>query len=152
MRSLFKISVFFIGFLLLSQCAPKTGSEKELRSAIEKFNTAFQEGNVELLSSMITDDYSHTNGTSKMIGRDVWLNYLKKRAKDIEAGKIKVLAYTMDELDIQLLQNSAIVTARIQVETQQQDTVVQNAYRVTNIWTFQDGKWKRAGFHDGKIQ
>lgn len=151
MRSLFKISVLFFSCFLLSQCAPEAGSEKELVATIEKFNTAFQEGDVELLSTMITDDYSHTNGTSKMIGKDVWLNYLKKRAKDIEAGKIKVLNYAMDDLDIQMLENTAIVTAKIRVKTQQQDTVVENAYRVTNIWTFENGTWKRAGFHDGKI-
>lgn len=132
-------------------CATQKASEEALRTAIEKFNTAFQQGDVATLDAMITENYSHTNGTSKVIGKETWLNYIKKRFEDISAGKIKVLDYTMDELNIHLLENSAIVTAKIQVTTQQQDSVYKNAYRVSNIWTFTKGSWKRAGFHDGKI-
>ncbi|SHJ17229.1 nuclear transport factor 2 family protein [Aquimarina spongiae] len=126
--------------------------EKELLAAVNEFNQAFKEGNVKKLASMITDDYHHTNGNAKPISKDDWIGYLTKRSVQIENGDIKVNTYQMEETDIKFHDHTAILTAKITVSTSKGDTTQQNQYRVTNFWVHQDGSWKRAGFHDGKIE
>ena len=114
-------------------------------------NTAFQTGDVATLEAMITASYQHTNGSSKAIGKEAWLNYLRKRKKAIDSGELEVLGYEMSELGIEFYGATAIVTAKVSVKNKTEDGTVNNAYRVTNIWINESGVWKRAGFHDGKI-
>ncbi len=126
--------------------------EKEFIAVLDKFNESFKECDLETLNAMVADNYVHTNGNSKSIGKADWFNYLESRKKDLESGNLEVLEYKMDETAIEFYDNLAIVTAKISVENKKQDTVQNNEYRVTNIWVKENGIWKRAGFHDGKIK
>ena len=134
-------------FVFFNACQPSK-DEASLIKAIETFNRAFKEGDVGKLSQMITDDYQHTNGNSKAIDKEAWLNYLKPRQADIQSGKIIVDSYEMLDTKITQYGNMAIVTAKIITSNNSKES----AYRVTNIWIVEGGEWKRAGFHDGKIQ
>lgn len=143
----------------LSNCAKHESQEKkpevikeELLKTIQEFNKAFQNGNVNVLGSMITENYLHTNGSSKSITKKDWLNYLRKREKEIESGTLEVISYEMDEVKIEFYDNAAIVTGRVRVSNKRNEEVQKNEYRITNIWVNKSGNWKRAGFHDGKIE
>ncbi|WP_408041602.1 nuclear transport factor 2 family protein [Tenacibaculum amylolyticum] len=127
-------------------------SKAALLTSINKFNTAFQKGDVTTLANMITSDYIHTNSSSKAIRKENWLNYLHKRAAQIQSGDIQVLSYKMDEIKTIFHGNSAIVTGKVTVITKKDNTLTENSYRVTNIWIYESGNWKRAAFHDGKIK
>ncbi|KAA3635598.1 MAG: nuclear transport factor 2 family protein [Bacteroidetes bacterium] len=154
-----KLVLIAITAISFTNCSPEkqqqilSEADKEaLVETLEKFNQAFRDGNTALLQSMITDNYIHTNGNSKSIGKDTWLNYLRKREKDIQTGNLEVLNYTMEDLEITYHNNVAIATGKILVSSKRQNEVVDNEYRITNIWVFESGLWKRAGFHDGKIK
>ncbi len=116
------------------------------------FNEAFQQGNVVALDSLTTEQYWHTNGNSKAIGKKDWFSYLDKRAKEITSGNLEVIDYEMTEREIKVYGDMAIVTGKIEVTQKASGEIQKNAYRVTNIWIHLDGSWKRAGFHDGKIE
>ena len=58
----------------------------------------------------------------------------------------------MDQTTIQFYESTAIVTARIIVTSYKLEEQQENEYRITNIWVKENGDWKRAGFHDGKIR
>ncbi|MEM9545817.1 MAG: nuclear transport factor 2 family protein [Bacteroidota bacterium] len=153
------ILIVLFTITVLLNCSPKevdhnstNMGEKELIQAIEKFNQAFREGNVDLLETMITDNYQHTNGNSKAFGKDSWINYLRKRKKDIESGNLVVNDYIMEESNIERFDDMAIITAKIKVTNTRNTLLSKNEYRVTNIWVVEGGTWKRAGFHDGKIK
>ena len=126
--------------------------DQELLATIDQFNLAFQAGDVESLTSMITDNYLHTNGNAKSIRKEDWLNYLRKRTQEIQLGTLEVIDYKMEEVEIELYGQTAIVTGKISVSNKTGDEVSRNEYRVTNIWVKETDKWKRAGFHDGKIK
>ncbi|WP_181899418.1 nuclear transport factor 2 family protein [Flagellimonas nanhaiensis] len=154
-----KLVLYFVLSLIVLSCGDKTGnvasneSKKEaLLNTIKKFNTAFKEGDIDVLESMITENYLHTNGNSKVIQKKDWFNYLTQRSQDIASGKIQVTDYTMDETAIEFHGSTAIVTGRISVSTLTDGQTQTSQYRITNIWVLEDGNWKRAGFHDGKIQ
>ena len=122
-----------------------------LVTTIEAFNNAFAEGNVDVLSQMITADYVHTNGSSPPIDGKTWLTYLNGRTQRINSGELTILDYQMTDLRIHPINKTAVITAKItSAEVMNTDTI-QNAYRVTNVWVQEDGEWKRKAFHDGKI-
>ncbi len=149
----FKLSIFLV--LMIGNVQLVTSQEKEekiLLKSIENFNLAFKKGDVEKLESMITDQYVHTNGNSKSIDKNTWITYLYKRKKEIENKDLIVNSYEMRETEIQLHNNTAIVTGKIVVSNTKNDELIENQYRVTNIWVYKNNQWKRAAFHDGKIK
>lgn len=158
MKMLKLILTTFTVFFMLScspdqqQEIPKAPNKEGLETALARFNQAFQDGDVAVLESMITDNYVHTNGNSKSIGKDMWLSYLRKREQTIQAGELEVTAYEMQDLEIEYYDDMAIVTGKVLTSSKQQNEVRKNAYRITNIWVYESGNWKRAGFHDGKIE
>jgi ketosteroid isomerase-like protein len=126
--------------------------KEELKKALSNFNTAFQKVDVSTLAMLITDNYLHSNGTSKPIGKKEWLNFLKDRKQKINAGKFEFQKYRMSEVEVELYDKMAILTAKIAATTIQNGKKQDNEYRVTQIWVEKSGTWKRAGFHDGKIK
>ncbi|MEL6143324.1 MAG: hypothetical protein AAFU67_17105, partial [Bacteroidota bacterium] len=58
----------------------------------------------------------------------------------------------MEEMKISMHVNSAILTAVVLVDSSKGGESFKNKYRVTNFWIFEEGSWRRAGFHDGKIE
>ncbi|WP_299220550.1 nuclear transport factor 2 family protein [uncultured Aquimarina sp.] len=155
----FKVILAVIIALNLSSCKDDDAtnnelekSKQELLKTISEFNKAFRNGNVSVLESMITENYLHTNGNSKSIGKKSWLNYLSKRENEINSGNLDVIRYEMDEIKIEFYRNMAIVTGKVAVSNKKKEEIQKNEYRITNVWVNEDGNWKRAAFHDGKIK
>lgn len=130
---------------------PKPSMES-LMAALEEFNTAFKTGDTQTLRSMITEDYLHTNGSSKAIDGTTWVGYLEGRSQQISEGNLEVTAYGMDDIEVVFYGHTAIVTGKVTVANKKLEQREESQYRVTHIWVNELGKWKRAGFHDGKIQ
>ncbi|WP_242155945.1 nuclear transport factor 2 family protein [Aestuariivivens sediminis] len=148
------LSLFFV-LNCNNEVTQKFNSQEEketLIKRIEEFNAAFIDGNVDKLESMITDNYLHTNSSSKVIRKDDWLAYLVKRKNEIESGKLIVKNYKMDETEIEIYDDMAIVTGKISFSTSKLDEQKEHEIRITNIWIKDEGIWKRAGFHDTRIK
>ena len=127
--------------------------EKEkLIERIKEFNIAFRDGEIEKLESMITNNYLHTNSSSKSIRKTDWLNYLGKRKSELITGSLVVENYEMSETDFEIYDDMAIVTAKISFSTIRSDERKENEIRITNVWVKEEGSWKRAGFHDTRIK
>ncbi len=142
--------------LLFGACTKKTPSKEtlkqELKQTIAQFNKAFKDGDKTLIEPFIAKQYIHSNGMSKAIDRTSWLNYIAKREEQVKSGAIEIKDYQMTEQQVLIYDNCGIVTGKVTIEGINENGNFKNAYRVTNIWIKEDGKWKRAGFHDGKIQ
>ncbi|WP_420602191.1 nuclear transport factor 2 family protein [Flagellimonas sp.] len=126
--------------------------EKELVSSIEQFNTAFANSDVTVISSMITENYMHTNGTSEAIDKETWLKYIRKRNQEIESGVLVINNYKMGQLKIEFHASAAIATGKVNSSYTKEGVTRENEFRVTHLWVYEKGAWKRAGFHDGKIK
>ena len=150
---------FLIIFIIHQGCRTETAhkpdsleEEKILIERVEEFNLAFKECNIEQLETLVTENYLHTNGNSRSIKRDAWLEYLEKRNLEIKRGNLVVNTYDMSEIEIVLYEDMAIVTGKISTSFIKSGEYLKNEYRITNVWVNEDGSWKRAGFHDGKIK
>ena len=145
--------------LLCSACntaQQKISSQEELKSelktAIDAFNRAFAEADTSLLKSMLTEDYQHSNSYYEAIGKETWLEYVGQRKADLDSGEMELLDYALDQEQIQLIGNTGILSGRISVESRLGADTTKAAYRITNVWIKEEGKWKRAAFHDGRIK
>ncbi len=148
MKLLLSIVLLFFAF----SCATKESAKiEDLQAAIDQFNKAFSRGNTETLASMLASNYTHTNGSWKSFGKEQWMDYMVSRKAKIDAGKLLVDQYVMDELAIDHQANFAIVTARISTSGIEDNLPFHKKFRVTNIWVFENGKWLRTGFHDTEI-
>ncbi len=148
-----KLFLFVFTFLFAFACSTKEEPKSQtLELAIEQFNEAYRIGNTDVLSKMITDNYTHTNGSWKSFGKEQWMSYMIKRQERLTSGGLVIDQYVMDELAIVFFENSAIVTARISTSGVEHNQPFSKQFRVTNIWVSQEGKWLRAGFHDSAIQ
>lgn len=164
-------TLFFLLLLFLGACAPTDSSNKpdssaqpspepasdlpteaSFREAVETFNQAFLEGNAEKIGAMVTDNYQHTNGSSLAMGKERWTKFLKMREQEIADGLVKDLSYVMDQERVEMYGNTGILTARVTMVSEVEGEEVSNAFRVTNVWVYEKGTWKRAGFHDEKIK
>ncbi|MEK6153811.1 nuclear transport factor 2 family protein [Flavobacteriaceae bacterium 3-367] len=127
-------------------------AERALLERVDQFNTAFKESNLVTLESMVTENYQHTNGNGKPIGKTDWLAYLEKRESEIKNGTLTIHQYEMLDVQLTLFGEVGVVTSKISVQSTNMGAYRENEYRTTNVWV-KDGKsWKRAAFHDGKIR
>ncbi len=60
--------------------------------------------------------------------------------------------YEMSELKIKFHNTTAIVTGKVSSSYSKKGEIKENEFRVSNLWVYEKGTWKRAGFHDGKIK
>ena len=125
---------------------------EDLQVTLKIFNEAFEKGDVEKLDQLITENYSHTNGSWKAFGKKEWLEYMRKRRVRLENGELKLCIYRMEDLNIEMNQTSAYVTGRIVMEGVENNEPFERQIRVSNLWLIEGGKWKRAGFHDTRIE
>lgn len=149
-----RISFYLLLFLLISCAQSKKDKipNGELSRTLEKFNTAFANGNLTVLDSLTTENYLHTNGNAQVITKDQWFNYLRKRNKRLESGALSILEYDFTEQKIEFYGTTSIITGKVKVISKDSLGTKESQYRVTHIWVYEDGLWKRAGFHDGKIK
>lgn len=127
-------------------------AERALLQSVDKFNIAFKENNIEVLDSMVTENYQHTNGNGKPIGKSEWLGYLQKRGAQIKNGTLTIHSYEMLDAQLTLFGEVGVVTSKISVQSTNLGAYRENEYRTTNVWVKEDNLWKRAAFHDGKIR
>lgn len=127
--------------------------EKEVNKAIKVFNKAFAQADIATLNKHLTEQYIHSNSGSTLIYKKGWLNYIKKRRKQLDTGVLKVTSYQMSELIIKVYhQHSAIANALITSSGVNKGKPFTSKIRVTQVWIKEQGIWKRAAFHDSKLK
>ena len=124
----------------------------ELDKTIEKFNEAYVTGDTTKLAGMITENYVHTNSSWKSFGKEKWMSYMKSRREKLDEGLIQVSEYRMEEYAVESFENTALVTAKIISRGVENNLPFDKSFRVTNLWVYKDGTWKRAGFHDTPVK
>ena len=147
MKRFLFLSVVFILF----SCS-KQEEIPSLEEALNRFNMAFENADVEVLASMIAENYVHTNSSWKSFGKDKWLGYMQKRKERIQNGELKIESYKLEELSIEYHGTTAIVTGKIVSSGVDNGEVFASEIRISNFWVIREGAWKRAGFHDTRIE
>lgn len=134
-----KICLVFSCVYLLSACKVASVQDElvDLKKSVDALNTAFQKYDIPQLDASTTDDYVHTNGSSAPIKKEQWLSYLQSRLE-----KTKTTIHN----------NSAFVAGVISVKGEEDGVDFSSKLRISTYWINENGKWKRAGFQDAKIE
>ena len=101
---------------------------------------------------MLTAKYKHTNGSSAPYNKNVWLNYIKGRKEKMMAGELYIDDYGMKDLQMTFYNNSALVNGVVYAKGTENGITFDKQFRVTQLWVYEAGQWKRAGFHDGIME
>lgn len=145
------LSLAVIFFILSCNVEHRLEHRDGLLEAVNNFNEAFKIADVEKLGSLVTENYVHTNSTWKSFGKDQWLGYIESRKAKIEKGELEITSYEMQDLEMVVHGQSALVTGKIVSKGLELGVPFQSVFRVSNYWVYEQGTWKRAGFHDTKI-
>lgn len=151
----YQLLVVFASLLASSSIAfaqSNSNTVSEVKQAIEKFNAAFLKADVDQLTSMLTNQYIHSNSGSAIITKTSWLNYIKKRRKQLDSRQLRVNSYDMSELVIKTYANSAVANGLVVVKGIRNKKPFQSKIRFTHLWIKENGVWKRAAFHDSKLK
>ena len=124
----------------------------ELFTSIKSFNEAFSNADTATLSTLITKKYVHSNGSSGPYDRNQWLAYVQSRKAKMDQGNLEIQSYEMKDLRIMDYEKSAIVSATVEVKQIEDGLSSTKIFLVTHLWVQENQKWKRAAFHDGKIE
>ena len=120
--------------------------------AVQRLGAAYRDADVATLESLITDNYAHTNSSSKPIDREAWLGWVASRGRAIEEGRLRVLEYDTSELAVVRHGDTAIVTGLNRIVRERDGRRAESAVRFTMVWIKTDQGWKRAAFQDCRIQ
>ncbi|MCP5047972.1 MAG: nuclear transport factor 2 family protein [bacterium] len=134
--------------LLFPQTASHSPDKAQLKARVLELGQAFISGDVAKLDVMVTERYVHCNSGSKILGKKQWLGWVKKSSKDLNTWKMKYKQYTTEELNIEIYGNTAVVTGRNRASGIRDGKPYKLDIRFTHLWVKEDGKWKRAAFHD----
>ena len=133
----------------LARCGA-AGAE-EVQRAFERFQQAFLAADTAELGRLLSDDYRHTNGGSPPIDRQAWLAWVEGRRERVEAGTLVYDGYAVDELEIRVHGDSAVVTGRARGHGRDDDRAFTVDVRFTQLWIRESGRWLRAAFQDAKV-
>jgi len=147
---LFIVSVALIASVLaIAETPDKSG---EVRAAVTAFGLAFVEADISKLKSLLTEDYLHVNGGSgKVLGRDDWLKWMESRRVEIEKGILIIEDYRIEDVEISLDGNAALVVGRVVSSVKRDGVPKSSQIRFSNTWLCRDGVWRRASFHDSPM-
>lgn len=154
-----RIIPILLFFSLFSACRQQAESETDaqkqnhqaaLAETIDQFNQAFLEVDRPLLDSMTTANYRHINGSFPPITKDIWLAFLDRRKQAIEDSSLQIVTYRMDELEIQFYDDAAWVSGLVHTQGLRDSVMFDDEIRVSHMWVWEEGRWKRAAFQDAK--
>jgi hypothetical protein len=132
--------------------AEVSSREAAVRTAVASFGSAFVEADVPTLEALLTDTYVHVNGSSgNILNRNEWLTWVKTRQAELEAGTLVVSDYRIEDLEVELFGEAAVVTGVAISSGIRNGDSFDTRLRFSNVWIFGGGGWRRAAFHDSPI-
>lgn len=138
--------------LVACASAPSVESARaSLPAAIEALNEAYRAADVGAIETLITSDYTHTNGASAPIGRQEWLEWNRLRAQRHASGAWRTDSYAVEDLEVQRYGDAAIVTGVVRSSGSRDGAPANVAVRFTALWVLEGDQWKRAAFQDAPL-
>jgi uncharacterized protein (TIGR02246 family) len=145
---------------LLTQASGSLGDEA--RSLMAQIRTASLEGDSEKVSSLMTDDYVHTDISGHVQDKQTWLReYFKPLAELIKAGKFRWEVYDRKELQFRVYGDTVVVLGDLQAKGSGAKWVPQShtwaadpsatfsgTLRFTHVYVKRNGRWLLAALHN----
>jgi hypothetical protein len=147
------ISVIVVGLVLAFGAQAQTPAQKETESVeqelmkLEKewLEAAFKYGteSIEKLDRMIADEFIITFDGSIFTKAQIF-EFIKSREEEL-------LSYVMDEWQVRVYGDAAVVMARNTIKTRLAGKETTDQNRFTDTWIKRDGRWQCVAAHNSTI-
>lgn len=135
--------------LLLVACARALGDpandERELTQLFKDINVAVVKADVAFLARVLHKDYVHTRSRGTVENR---AQYLENR----KTGDVDYEALTVDEIQVRLDGDTAVVTGRTAAKGKDQRGAIEEQRRWTRVFLRRDGRWQLVAHQGTPIQ
>lgn len=144
---------------LTSSCVQSTpsasGDEESIeavRERVEVFSNAFVEADTLALSALLTDNYIHTNTDGSLLNKQRWLAWIQTQHHALRDGTLQIDSYTNESVTVALHGTEAAVVTGINISNGVRNgEAFQSHIRFTHLWVREDSQWRRAAFHDTRL-
>jgi ketosteroid isomerase-like protein len=113
---------------------------KELREVVEDWAAAEQRGDAASLEGALDEDFIGIGPRGFMLTKDQWL-------ERHESGKLRYRSLGLDEVQVRLYGDAAVVTGRQSAEGKYEDFDLRDQFRATLVFVKQRERWMLAGLH-----
>lgn len=113
---------------------------RELREVIEEWAAAEQRGDAASLEGALAEDFIGIGPRGFMLTKDQWL-------ERHESGKLRYRSLELDEVQVRLYGDAAVVTGRQSAEGKYEDFDLRDQFRATLVFVKQRERWMLAGLH-----
>ena len=138
--------------LIVSVPAIPADKAGQVRDAVRAFGLAYAAADTVTLKSLLADDYVHVNGgTGTVLSRDDWLEWVESRKAAMARGELIVDDYRVEDVEISLDGNVAIVVGRVISSVREDGVLRSSEIRFSNTWVYREGAWRRLLFHDSPM-
>jgi hypothetical protein len=132
--------------LLLVAAAAFTGAQagenmsKEVEMAVRTVQTAFDQGNKEVLKRFLTEDHTSVLSYARITSTEDLLRHL---------SDFKFSEYKIDRLQVKLLSPEvALVSQRATIQGTYQGRKVPSPVHVTTVWVRRGGQWLQTYYQE----
>lgn len=117
--------------------------EREVRAAVERYNTAFTSKDLPTLKSLLAPDIILFEHSVRNIGLDdVWENHLRPEVSEFNDAKAE-----FTEVRISATPELALVTRRYAISATMKGKPIDARGNETMVWARRDGKWLVTHIH-----
>jgi uncharacterized protein (TIGR02246 family) len=149
-----KIIVFSLATILIActsaaaQPKPLTEQEKarasEITETIGRWAMAVRDGDSKVLDAIFDDQLVVVMPDGSMRGKAEEMAFLKPKEPN------EFVSVGNDEIQIRVIGDAAIATARAKIRRRMAGKESQIAFRYTSVWIRQDGRWRIAAIHTSR--
>ncbi len=143
------------GVVACTANTPRQGVTRDvaehIRNQVRILGQAYRDSDVDAVDALIAKDYVHTNGGNPPGSRASYLAWNRTRAERLRQGRWRLDKYEVSELQVSLLGTVAVVTGRVAAKGARDGRPWSSDIRFTQLWTEEDGVWRRAAFHDAAV-
>lgn len=124
---------------------PGNAGEKTVRELEDRLNAAVVQGDVATFDKLFADDFTHTSRDGRFRTRAEWM---KGRVQ----GKTNYVSFDVDDLQIRIFSETAVVTGLSKPSWREQDGSLANGqFRFLRVWAKRDGRWQAVAFQATRI-
>lgn len=133
-----------LGQMTGDQSAPKGKTEQELIKLEQDRTQATVKGDTTFLEQNTADDYTFISPRGVLRTKAQLL-------EDFKAGQIKLQSNDLDELNVRVYGDTAVVTGRSTQKGQAYGQDSTGQYRFTRAYVKKDGRWQSVAFQSTRI-
>jgi ketosteroid isomerase-like protein len=115
------------------------------RACQDRLNAAVVQGDVATFDRLFADDFTHTSQDGHFRTRAEWM---KGRVQ----GKTNYVSFDVDNLQIRVFGETAVVTGMSKPSWREQDgSLGSGRFRFLRVWLKRDGRWQAVAFQATRI-